>query len=242
MMERSGMEESKGTKGRGCLDVADKRSRQRSLWFRGRITGPLHKFQRGGYNVKLIHWLFQLGWWERIGGFGWEQVVEGEKKRKGKRGRGQGSEKQPGNSKFSLQRYQHTSIQNELLAGSANPLWVGIFGTASYNRLSAPSYVRCIPQEAALYPAYFIPPRCSLQRAFVRDAQRRKIVALCETRHQKSFVSSCLILRDKTKNFPSLFQQLESGENYSGQNILVERYITILENLRIFLTNENPIR
>ena len=27
MMERSGMEESKGTKGRGCLDVADKRSR-----------------------------------------------------------------------------------------------------------------------------------------------------------------------------------------------------------------------
>lgn len=125
MMERSGMEESKGTKGRGCLDVADKRSRQRSLWFRGRITGPLHKFQRGGYNVKLIHWLFQLGWWERIGGFGREQVVEGEKKRKGKRGRGQGSEKQPGNSKFSLQRYQHTSIQNELLAGSANPLgWV----------------------------------------------------------------------------------------------------------------------
>lgn len=47
------------------------------------------------YNVKLIHWLFQLGWWERIGGFGREQVVEGEKKRKGKRrrGRGQGSEK-----------------------------------------------------------------------------------------------------------------------------------------------------
>lgn len=43
--------------------------------------------------------------------------------------------------------------------------------------LSAPSYVRCIPQEAALYPAYFIPSRCSLllQRAFVRDAQRRKI-------------------------------------------------------------------
>lgn len=79
------------------------------------------------YNVKLIHWLFQLGWWERIGGFGREQVVEGEKKRKGKRrrGRGQDSEKQPGNSKFSLQRYQHTSIQNELLAGSANPLgWV----------------------------------------------------------------------------------------------------------------------
>ena len=109
---------------------------------------------------------------------------ERERERNGRRQReDERLRRTPGNSKFSLQRGIVISIQ--VFRMNYWPVrlspWVDIFGTTSTPlslSLSLPlSNVRCIPQEAALYLAYFIPHRWSffLQHAFLQGTQQRKV-------------------------------------------------------------------
>lgn len=92
------------------------------------------------------------------------------------------------------------------LIPSGGYIWYSLLQPTIRSILSS---VRCIPQEAALYPAYFIPPRCSLLlqlRAFVREIRKT-------TRNRRKS-HRLIILRDGTKNFSSFVPPI--GICYSG--------------------------